>query len=129
MIGQIVAFVMVAGAPVEERSALAPETHRHEWVEVANASGVPTFLDIAYRGNGEIEGKSYPVVLVRYVRGEPVEKAGIVDFRVAIDCAANAMSGIEINRTTAAHEGTDIRLSQKETLSTPFTPVYRQNEA
>lgn len=129
MIAQVAAFVMIAGTTIEVESALVPDARQHEWIEVGNALGVPTFLDIAYRGAGDIDGKTYPVVLVRYLRGEPAEKAPIVDFRVAINCTANAMSGIEINRTTAAHDGTGMRLSQKETLSTPFTPVYRQNEA
>jgi len=127
MIG--LALTLVAAAPAGAVSDLVPGGHKHEWIEVTNASGVPTYLDVAYRGTGDVEGTTYPVVLVRYLRGEPVEAAVVVDFRIAIDCQANAMAGLEVNRTSAAQEGIGIRLSQKETLSTPFTPVYAQNEA
>ena len=129
MIGEALAYLTVALASVGDASALVPDAHQHDWIEVANASGVLTYLDVAYRGTGEVGGKTYPVVLVRYLRGERAETALTVDFRIAIDCQANAMSGLEVNRTSAAQEGTGIRLGQKETLSTPFTPVYRQNEA
>ncbi|TRD11849.1 hypothetical protein FGU71_08265 [Erythrobacter insulae] len=129
MIGSALTLVAAAAAPPGAASDLVPGGHKHEWVEVTNASGVPTYLDVAYRGTGDVEGTTYPVVLVRYLRGEPIEAAVIVDFRIAIDCQANAISGLEVNRTTAAREGTSIRLSLKETLSTPFTPVYAQNEA
>lgn len=129
MISPVLAYLPVSLAPIGDGSALVHETHRHEWIEVAEASGVPTYLDVAYRGTGEVEGRTYPVVLVRYLRGEPVETAVTVDFRIAIDCKANAMSGLEFNLTSPAQEGTGMRLSKKETLSTPFTPVYPQNEA
>ena len=106
-----------------------PDRHRHEWIEAVGASGAPAFLDLAYRGSAQIEGRNYPVVLLRYLRGAPVAKAMIVDVRMAIDCEGHAMSGLEISRTTASDDATGMRLSQQETLSVPFTAVYRQNEA
>ncbi len=129
MIGLALAYLTVAMAPVGDASPLVPDGHQHEWLEVTNASGVPTYLDVAYRSTGDVSGRVYPVVLVRYLRGESVAIAVTLDFRIAIDCEANAMSGLEVNRTSAAQEGTGMRLSQKETLSTPFTSVYPQNEA
>lgn len=129
MIGQALAYLAVGMASVGDASALVADAHQHEWIEIANISDDPTFLDVAYSGTGEIEGKVYPVVLVRYLRGETTESAMTVDVRIAIDCRANAMSGLEVSFTTAAHEGTGMRVSKKETLSTPFTSLYRQNEA
>jgi hypothetical protein len=129
MIGKFLAYVMAAVAQDGVASAIVPDAHRHEWIKVAHSSGVPTFLDVAYRGTGNVDGKAYPVVLVRYLRGEPIEKAMIVDVRIAIDCDANAMSGIEVGRTSPAQGGTGMRISKKEALSTPFRPVYPQNEA
>lgn len=129
MILGALAYLTAALAAGGDASALVPDGHRHEWIKVADVTGAPTYLDVAYRSTGDVGGKTYPVVLVRYLRGERAETAVTVDFRLAIDCQANAMSGLEVNRTTAPQEGTSIKLSQRETLSTPFTPVYRENEA
>ncbi len=129
MIREVLALVATAAAPVGAASDLVPDGHQHEWIAMVSEPDNLAFFDLAYRGSADVEGKAYPVVLVRYQRGEPGAEKAIVDFRVAIDCEADAMSGVETYRMTGTVGDTGIRLGQREALSTPFTSVYPQNEA
>ncbi len=121
-------LVAAAAGPAAMPSDLAPEEHQPQWIALAVDSGAPAFLDVAYRGAAKIKGRTYPVVLIRTLR-PPAAQAEIADTLIAIDCQANAMSGLEVSFTSAPDERTGMRVSKKETLSVPFTAVYRQNEA
>lgn len=129
MIALLIAPLAAGAAPIASVSDLVPDGHRHEWVEVLAPDGNIAFIDVAYSGTAEIAGKIYPLVLLRYQRGQPGEETAIVDVRIGIDCEGNIMAPLDIYRMTGTVGATGMRLGQREALPTRLDRVYPQNEA
>ena len=127
MISLFLALLVSTSAQSESRSGLVAEDHQHQWVHLVGEAGETSFLDVAYRDRADIEGSSYPVVLVRYLREE--SSAALADFRIAVDCESNAVSAIEAYLLSSEGEAKLVQLGKSGNLSVPSEAIHQENEA
>ena len=87
----IIAIVSMAGLPVHSgKSALVDNGHTHQWllIETTEREGevvTSISIDRAYAGDGKIDGKEFPEILMRFSE-KTIDGTYTFEFLTAIDC-------------------------------------------
>ena len=86
----LISLAMVQAVPGPATSPLVDEGYQHAWVTEEVDPDVGVFLDEGWSGTIKVDGKTYPVVLMRIVvgmgDGKLADDGLIMDLEVAIDC-------------------------------------------